>query len=84
METNSRNLVTKLNQIVELAQLTLQYPQNLTAERQRMIIALARYVSTEVSCPTPALRHGGCWSELSGARVPGSAIPATSAQGDEQ
>lgn len=84
METNSRNLVTKLNQIVELAQLTLLYPQSLTAERQRMIIALARYVSTEMSCPTPALRHVGCWSELSGACLPGSAIPATSAQGDEQ
>lgn len=84
METNSRNLVVKLNQIVELAQLTLQYPQRLTAERQRMIIALARYVSTEVSRPPAALRHGSCWSELSGAYAPGSAIPATSAQGDEQ
>ena len=44
MEMNYRNLVTKLEQIVEQAQLTLQDPRILTAERQRMIIALARYV----------------------------------------
>jgi hypothetical protein len=83
METNYRNLLAKLNQIVEQAQLTLQDPQRLTAERQRMIIALARFVSTEMSQPA-ALRHEGCWSELSGACVPGTAIPATSAQGDER
>ena len=46
---NHRNLVAKLNQIVEQAQLTLQDPQRLTTERQRMIIALARFVSTEMS-----------------------------------
>lgn len=84
METNHRNLVAKLNQIVEQAQLSLQDPQRLIAERQRMIIALARFVSMEMSQPPPALRHGGCWSELAGARAPGSAIPATFAQGDEQ
>ena len=46
---NQQNLVAKLNQIVEQAQLTLQDPQSLTVERQRMIIALARFVSTEMS-----------------------------------
>jgi hypothetical protein len=84
METNYRNLVAKLNQIVEQAQLTLQDPQRLTAERQRMIISLARFVSMEMSQPPAALRHDGCWSELSGACAAGSAIPATSAQGDER
>ncbi|HEX6266018.1 MAG TPA: hypothetical protein VFZ81_03895 [Burkholderiales bacterium] len=44
-----QNLLAKLNQIVEQAQLTLQDPDRLTSERQRMIIALARFVSTEVS-----------------------------------
>ena len=46
---NQQNLVAKLNQIVEQAQLTLQDPKSLTVERQRMIIALARFVSTEMS-----------------------------------
>jgi hypothetical protein len=46
---NHQNLLAKLNQIVEQAQLTLQDPDRLTSERQRMIIALARFVSTEVS-----------------------------------
>lgn len=46
---NHQNLLVKLNQIVEQAQLTLQDPHRLTPERQRMIIALARFVSTEVS-----------------------------------
>ncbi|HEX2197109.1 MAG TPA: hypothetical protein VHG88_00600 [Burkholderiales bacterium] len=46
---NHHNLLVKLNQIVEQAQLTLQDPHRLTSERQRMIIALARFVSTEVS-----------------------------------
>jgi len=46
---NHQNLLAKLNQIVEQAQLTLQDPRSLTLERQRMIIALARYVSTEMS-----------------------------------
>ena len=49
---NHQNIVAKLNQIVEQAQLTLQDPKSLTMERQRMIIALARYVSTEVSIPS--------------------------------
>ena len=46
---NHQNLLAKLNQIVEQAQLTLQDPDRLTSERQRMIIALARFVSNEVS-----------------------------------
>jgi hypothetical protein len=46
---NQQNLVAKLNQIVEQAQLTLQDPKSLTAERQKMIIALARFVSTEMT-----------------------------------
>lgn len=84
MELNYQNLVAKLNQIVEQAQLTLQDPRSLTAERQRMIIALARYVSTEMSHTPVALRHEGCWSPLSGACATGRAITGTSAQGDEQ
>jgi hypothetical protein len=43
------NLLAKLNQIVEQAQLTLQDPRSLTAERQKMIIALARFICTEMS-----------------------------------
>lgn len=46
---NRQNLLAKLNQIVEHAQLTLQDPDRLASERQKMIIALARYVSTEVA-----------------------------------
>lgn len=48
---NQQNVVAKLNQIVEQAELTLQEPRRLTAERQKMIIALARFVCTEVSQP---------------------------------
>jgi predicted outer membrane protein len=53
MKMNQQNLVAKLNQIVEQAQLTLQDPRSLTTERQRMIIALARFVSAEMSQPSP-------------------------------
>lgn len=49
---NHQNLVIKLNQIVEQAQLTLQDPHGLISERQRMIIALARFISTEMSSRT--------------------------------
>jgi predicted outer membrane protein len=49
---NQLNLVAKLNQIVEQAQLTLQDPRSLTAERQKMIIALARFISAEMSHPS--------------------------------
>jgi hypothetical protein len=54
--TNQQNLLAKLNQIVEQAQLTLQDPRSLTTERQKMIIALARFISTEMSQPSPASR----------------------------
>ena len=46
-------LVAKLNLIVEQAQLTLQDPKRLIAERQKMIIALARFISTEMSHAHP-------------------------------
>jgi predicted outer membrane protein len=49
---NQQDLVAKLNQIVEQAQLTLQDPRSLTAERQKMIIALARFVCSEMSHPS--------------------------------
>ena len=55
---NHQNLVAKLNQIVEQAQLTLQDPRSLTAERQKMIIALARYVCSEMSQPSPPREDG--------------------------
>lgn len=43
-----RELIEKLEQIEEQAQLTLaEFPKSLTKERQRMIIALARYLRTE-------------------------------------
>jgi hypothetical protein len=50
---NQQNLVAKLQQIVEQAQLTLQDPKSLTEERQKMIIALARYISMEIAHPSP-------------------------------
>jgi hypothetical protein len=53
MNLNQQNLVAKLNQIVEQAQLTLQDPKSLIAERQKMIIALARYICSEMSQPSP-------------------------------
>ena len=56
---NHQNLVAKLNQIVEQAQLTLQDPRSLTAERQKMIIALARFVSSEMSQPSQPPRDCG-------------------------
>lgn len=47
---NKEELITKLLQIEEQAQLTLEeFPKNLTRERQRMIIALARYLRTEAA-----------------------------------
>ena len=50
---NQQNVLAKLSQIVEHAQLTLQDPESLTVERQKMIIALARFVSTEIVHPSP-------------------------------
>ena len=50
---NQHNVVAKLNQIVQQAQLTLQDPKSLASERQRLIIALARFISAEMSHPSP-------------------------------
>jgi hypothetical protein len=50
---NTLNLLAKLNQIIEQAQLTLQDPKTLISERQQLIIALARFVSTEMSHLVP-------------------------------
>jgi hypothetical protein len=48
-------LKTKLHQIEEQAHLTLsEFPKTLTKERQRMIIAIARYVRTELETPRAA------------------------------
>ena len=42
---NDDELISKLEQIEEQARLTLEeFPKNLTRERQRMIIALAKYI----------------------------------------
>jgi hypothetical protein len=61
---NEEELLAKLHQIEEQARLTLQeFPKNLTKERQRMIIALAKYIRAELedrSNPAallPALGH---------------------------
>ena len=45
---DAEEFIQKLDQIEEQAQLTLaEFPKTLTKERQRMIIALARYLRTE-------------------------------------
>ena len=47
---NEDELVSKLEQIEEQARLTLEeFPKRLTRERQRMIIALAKYIRSELS-----------------------------------
>lgn len=54
---NEDELISKLEQIEEQARLTLEeFPKNLTRERQRMIIALAKYIRSELSDRT--LRPG--------------------------
>jgi hypothetical protein len=46
---NESELLAKLHQIEEQARLTLQeFPKSLTKERQRMIIALAKYIRAEL------------------------------------
>jgi hypothetical protein len=48
-----QELVAKLQQIEEQARLTLEeYPKTLTRERQRMIIALAKYIRSELDEPS--------------------------------
>jgi len=50
---DQEELIRKLAQIEEQAQLTLEeFPKRLTKERLRMIIALARYIRTEASNAT--------------------------------
>ena len=47
---NEDELVSKLEQIEEQARLTLEeFPKRLTRERQRMIIALAKYIRSELA-----------------------------------
>ena len=47
---DQEELIRKLTQIEEQAQLTLEeFPKSLTKERQRMIIALARYIRSDAS-----------------------------------
>ena len=46
---DSQGLLNKLKQIEEQAQLTLEEFPNLTSERQRMIIALSRFIATELA-----------------------------------
>lgn len=46
---NEEELVSKLKQIEEQAKLTLEeFPKTLTRERQRMIIALAKYIRADI------------------------------------
>lgn len=46
---NQQELIQKLQQIEEQARLTLEeFPKRLTRERQRMIIALAKYIRAEL------------------------------------
>ena len=46
---NRKDLIKKLDQIEEQAKATLDEFPNLVRERQRMIIALTRFVRSEVS-----------------------------------
>jgi hypothetical protein len=47
---NEDELIAKLGQIEEQARLTLEeFPKRLTRERQRMIIALAKYIRSELN-----------------------------------
>jgi hypothetical protein len=53
---NRERLAAKLEQIEEQARLTLEeFPQHLTRERLRMIIALARYMKSELSRDSSAV-----------------------------
>jgi hypothetical protein len=47
---NEDELIAKLGQIEDQARLTLEeFPKRLTRERQRMIIALAKYIRSELN-----------------------------------
>lgn len=56
---DQEELISKLGQIEEQAQLTLtEFPQTLTKERQRMIIAPAKYLRSHIlSSAEPAVRE---------------------------
>jgi hypothetical protein len=54
------DLANKLGQIEDLAKDTLaEFPLSLTKERLRMIIALARYLRTEVSASIDPISEAG-------------------------
>jgi hypothetical protein len=54
------DLANKLGQIEDLAKDTLaEFPLSLTKERLRMIIALARYLRTEVSASIDLISEAG-------------------------
>ena len=54
------DLANKLGQIEDLAKDTLaEFPLSLTKERLRMIIALARYLRTEVSASIDPISDAG-------------------------
>jgi hypothetical protein len=56
---DQEELKAKLLQIEEQANLTLnEFPKTLTRERQRMIIALARYLRTELENARPPTSGG--------------------------
>jgi len=49
-----QEILNKLSQIEEQAKCTLaEFPKTLTKERLRMIIALARYLRSEIATGTP-------------------------------
>jgi len=58
---NQQELIQKLHQIEEQARLTLEeFPKSLTRERQRMIIALAKHIRSELDERTvPETQHPG-------------------------
>lgn len=63
---NNEELISKLEQIEEQARLTLEeLPQNLRRERQRMIVALAKYIRSELADRTQPLD------------VPSASLPST-------
>ena len=49
MPLDKQDLIDKLGQIEEQAKFTLADPQSLTKQRMKMIIALARYLRTEIA-----------------------------------
>jgi hypothetical protein len=57
---DQEEFLQKLGQIEEQAQLTLaEFPKTLTKERQRMIIALVRYIRSEADRSLPFSKAEG-------------------------